>query len=81
LAAQNCTVRWLVALGGAYYNSLDPHSNCGEVSNLSQSEISMNPNKKMQKSTAINEKSKEFTDEERAAMKERAKEMKVEARG
>jgi hypothetical protein len=30
--------------------------------------------------TAINKKSKGFTDEERAAMKERAKELKAEAR-
>jgi uncharacterized protein YdhG (YjbR/CyaY superfamily) len=35
---------------------------------------------KSAKSTAINKKSKGFTDEERAAMKERAKELKAEAR-
>jgi uncharacterized protein YdhG (YjbR/CyaY superfamily) len=44
----------------------------------------MSPNKDTQKSakstTAINEKSKGFTDEERAAMKERARELKAEAR-
>jgi len=44
----------------------------------------MSPKKDTQKSakstTAINKKSKGFTDEERAAMKERAKELKAEAR-
>jgi len=44
----------------------------------------MSPKKDTQESakstTAINEKSKGFTDEERAAMKERAKELKAEAR-
>jgi uncharacterized protein YdhG (YjbR/CyaY superfamily) len=44
----------------------------------------MNPKKDTQKSTksptAINKKSKGFTDEERAAMKERAQELKAEAR-
>ena len=44
----------------------------------------MSPKKANQKSakriTAINKKSKGFTDEERAAMKERAKELKAEAR-
>jgi len=44
----------------------------------------MSPKKAVQKSakstTAINKKSKGFTDEERAAMKERAKELKAEAR-
>jgi uncharacterized protein YdhG (YjbR/CyaY superfamily) len=44
----------------------------------------MSPKKDTQKSarstTAINEKSKGFTDEERAAMKERARELKAEAR-
>jgi len=44
----------------------------------------MSPNKDTQKSaessTAINKKSTGFTDEERAAMKERAKELKAEAR-
>jgi hypothetical protein len=43
----------------------------------------MSPKKEMQKSaksaTAINKKSKGFTNEERAAMKERAKELKAEA--
>ncbi len=34
----------------------------------------------VQSTTAINKKSKGFTDEERAAMKERAKELKAEAR-
>jgi uncharacterized protein YdhG (YjbR/CyaY superfamily) len=45
----------------------------------------MSPKKDTQKSakstTAINKKSKGFTDEERAAMKERAQELKAEARG
>ena len=44
----------------------------------------MRPKKETQKSakstTAINEKSKRFTDEERAAMKNRAQELKAEAR-
>ncbi|MFL5840021.1 MAG: iron chaperone [Thermoleophilaceae bacterium] len=44
----------------------------------------MNPKKDTQKSatsaTAINEKSNGFTDEERAAMKERAQEVKADAR-
>ena len=44
----------------------------------------MSPKKDTQKSakstTTINKKSKGFTDEERAAMKERAKELKAEAR-
>ena len=44
----------------------------------------MSPKKATQKSakstTAINKKSKGFTDEERAAMKERAQELKAEAR-
>jgi uncharacterized protein YdhG (YjbR/CyaY superfamily) len=35
---------------------------------------------KHKSTTAVNEKSKGFTDEERAAMKERAKELKAEAR-
>src|SRR5215213_435560 len=47
-------------------------------------EASMNPKKETKKSTksttAINKKSKGFTDEERAAMKERAQELKAEAR-
>jgi uncharacterized protein YdhG (YjbR/CyaY superfamily) len=47
-------------------------------------EVSMSPKKDTQKSakstTAINKKSKGFTDEERAAMKERAQELKAEAR-
>jgi uncharacterized protein YdhG (YjbR/CyaY superfamily) len=47
-------------------------------------EISMNSKKETpmpsKNSTAINTKSKGFTDEERAAMKERAKELKAEAR-
>jgi uncharacterized protein YdhG (YjbR/CyaY superfamily) len=45
----------------------------------------MSPKKDTQKSakstTAINKKSKGFTDEERVAMKERAQELKAEARG
>ena len=44
----------------------------------------MSPNEEAQKSanstTAINKKSKGFTDEERAAMKERAQELKAEAK-
>src|SRR6266700_4443827 len=67
--------------------STSPQSNCGEVSNPSQYEevFMSHPEKKgtqeSAKSTAvINKKSKGFTDEERAAMKERAKELKAEAR-
>ena len=45
----------------------------------------MSPKKDTQKSakstTAVNKKSKGFTDEERAAMKERAKELKAAAQG
>jgi uncharacterized protein YdhG (YjbR/CyaY superfamily) len=46
-------------------------------------EVSMSPKKDTQKSaksTTINKRSKGFTDEERAAMKERAQELKAEAR-
>jgi uncharacterized protein YdhG (YjbR/CyaY superfamily) len=47
-------------------------------------EVSMSPKKDTQKSakspTAINKKPKGFTEEERAAMKERAQELKAEAR-
>jgi uncharacterized protein YdhG (YjbR/CyaY superfamily) len=47
-------------------------------------EVSMSPKKHTQTSgkstTAINKKSKGFTDEERAAMKERAQELKADAR-
>jgi uncharacterized protein YdhG (YjbR/CyaY superfamily) len=49
---------------------LGPHSHCGTVSNPSQyDEVSMSP-----------KKPKGFTEEERAAMKERAQELKAEAR-
>jgi uncharacterized protein YdhG (YjbR/CyaY superfamily) len=47
-------------------------------------EAAMSPKKEMQKfakrTTATNKKSKGFTDDERAAMKERAQELKTEAR-
>jgi len=47
-------------------------------------EVSMSPKKETQKlaksTTATNKKSKGFTDEERVAMRERARELKVEAR-
>src|SRR6266545_4198397 len=47
-------------------------------------EVSMSPKKQTRKSanssTATNNKPKGFTDEERAAMKERAQELKAEAR-
>src|SRR5213594_926192 len=67
------------------HSGAGPHWNCGEVSNPSQSEeVSMSPKKDTQKSakstTAINKKSKGFTAEERAAMKERAQELKADAR-
>jgi uncharacterized protein YdhG (YjbR/CyaY superfamily) len=69
-------------LGGA--KSAGQHSNCSEVSNPSQyEEVSMSPKKHTRKSTkgttAIG-KFKGFTDEERAAMKERAQELKAVAR-
>jgi uncharacterized protein YdhG (YjbR/CyaY superfamily) len=63
------------------------HSNCDKVSNPSQyEEISMSQAEKKgtqasAKSTAAtNKKSKGFTDEERAAMRNRAQELKAEAR-
>src|SRR5262245_13368349 len=66
-------------------SSARPHSNCGEASNSSQdAEVSMSPKKdtgkSAKRSTASNSKSKGFTDEERVAMKERAQELKAEAR-
>src|SRR5262252_7671818 len=72
-------------LGGACYSGTGPHSNCGEVSNPSQyEEVSMSTKKDTQKSaksiTAINKKAKGLTDEERAALKNRAQELKAEAR-
>jgi uncharacterized protein YdhG (YjbR/CyaY superfamily) len=52
--------------------------------NQSLKDVSMSPKKDTQKSakstTAINKKSERFTDEERAAMKERAQELKAAAR-
>src|SRR5438067_517621 len=58
---------------------------CGAVCNTSKrDEIAMSPKKETRKSansiTATGKKSKGFTDEERAAMKERAQELKAEAR-
>src|SRR3954447_16279856 len=41
----------------------------------------MSPQKSAKGTTATKEKSKGFTDEERAAMKERARELKADARG
>src|SRR5207237_6430169 len=53
-------------------------------SQVSMRKVSMSPKKDTQKSakstTAINKKSNGFTDEERAAMKERAQELKADAR-
>jgi uncharacterized protein YdhG (YjbR/CyaY superfamily) len=43
-------------------------------------EISMSPKKETQKSTKSNDKLKGFTDDEKAAMKERAQELKAEGR-
>ena len=62
-----------------------PHSNCGEVCNSSHyEEVSMSPKKDTQKSaksnTAIDKKFEGFTDEERGAMMERARELKAAAR-
>jgi hypothetical protein len=53
-------------------NSTKPQSNCGEISNPGQyEEVFMSQSEK---------KSRGFTDEEKSAMKERAKEQKAEAR-
>jgi uncharacterized protein YdhG (YjbR/CyaY superfamily) len=62
-----------------------PHSNSGVVVNPIQfEEFSMSPKKATKKpakgTTAVNKKAKGFTDEERAAMKERAQELKAETR-
>jgi uncharacterized protein YdhG (YjbR/CyaY superfamily) len=66
-------------------NSTSPQSHCGEVSNPSQyEEVSMSPKKDTQTSakstTASGKESKGFTDEEKAAMRNRAQELKAEAR-
>src|SRR4029434_6682156 len=57
---------------------------CGKALNKSADEVSMSSKKETRKSaksaTATNKKSKGFTDEERAAMKDRAQELKAEAR-
>jgi uncharacterized protein YdhG (YjbR/CyaY superfamily) len=56
----------------------------GEVSIPGQQEVSMSPEKKTVRSarrTTSGKKSKGFTSDERAAMKERARELKAEARG
>jgi uncharacterized protein YdhG (YjbR/CyaY superfamily) len=63
---------------------IHPTAEPPQVSNPSHyEEVSMSPKKDTQKSgkgtTATNKKSKGFTDEERAAMKERAQELKAEA--
>src|SRR5688572_7943580 len=59
-------------------------SNCSEVAKPSQRREIMDLNKETQKptksTTKRSTKSGGFTDEERAAMKERAREMKAEAR-
>lgn len=66
--------------------STSPQSNCCEVSNPGQyeevfmSQAEKNGTQEFARSTAINKQSKGFADEERAAMKERAKELKAEAR-
>src|SRR5438552_5419314 len=69
--------------GGACCNAVGAHSNCGEVSNPSRyEEVSMSPKKGKQKSaqSTTGQASKGFTDEERAAMRERAQELKAAAR-
>jgi hypothetical protein len=58
---------------------------CGAVFNADQrDDVAMSPKKETRKSaksaTATDRKSKGFNDEERAAMKERAQELKAEAR-
>src|SRR4030065_301910 len=71
----------------------NPNATCGVMNALRPSfwtaqslftEVSMSPKKDTQKSaksaTASNKESKGFTEEERAAMRERAKELKAEAR-
>src|SRR5262245_34020979 len=60
-------------------------ASCGKVSTLSyDEEVSVSTKKHTQKCaksvTPVNRKSKGFTDEERAAMKERARELRAEAR-
>jgi uncharacterized protein YdhG (YjbR/CyaY superfamily) len=61
-----------------------PQSNCGDASNNQYDEVSMSPRKETRKpakaTTATNKKSEGFTEQERAAMKERARELKAEAR-
>src|SRR5438067_1878824 len=60
------------------------NSNCSDPSNIQYDEASMSPKKETQKltksATATDKKSKGFTDAERAAMKDRAEELKAEAR-
>jgi len=73
-------------LGGADAISATAHSSCGEVSYPGQyEEVSVSAKKDTQKAgkstTASNTKSKGFTAEERAAMKERAQELKAAERG
>ena len=68
-------------------NSTSSQSNCGEVSNFNEyEEIFMSQFEKnstqesASSAVAINKKSRGFTDEERAAMRERARELKAEER-
>jgi uncharacterized protein YdhG (YjbR/CyaY superfamily) len=81
-ALVNALERWEVAQ--VIYQKRSPAGQ-GEVSNPSQyEEVSMSPKKDTQKSArstaATNKKSKGWTDDEIAAMKEHAKELKAEAR-
>jgi len=83
-ATDLCFARAHCADAQAIYQQHSP-ARQGEVSNPGQyEEVSMNPKKDRQKSAgstaAVNTKSQGFTDEEKAAMKERARELKAEAR-
>src|SRR5437764_5465866 len=79
-AIGNRLVHRLVEAGRA---AGDEHAHDSEL-NWQYEEVAMSPKKDAQKSTrsttAINKKPKGFTDEELAAMKERAQELKAEAR-
>jgi uncharacterized protein YdhG (YjbR/CyaY superfamily) len=66
------------------HSSAGPRWNYRKVSNPNQEEVSMSPKKDTQRSArstpSIGKESRGFTDEERAAMRERAQELKADAR-
>ncbi len=74
--------QWIRLFGGARESGARPPSSCGELSDpIRHEETPMSPPKNTQKSaTATGRKSEGFTAEERAAMKERAEELKAAAR-